>query len=107
MPYMAKEDIDDIMFTSCVLHNILLDHDARECTIVDDLEEVSLPAAKYSLAGRSNVTDFRYMSGPNNNIREDESEAERTIMTCQTSRSFAVDLIQEWSACQLSKILLC
>ncbi len=62
------------------LHNILLDHNASEWTIVEDLEEVSLPAAKYSLAGSSNVTNFSYMSGPDNNIRKDKSEAESMLM---------------------------
>ena len=85
IPYRAKEDIDNIMFTCCVLHNILLDHDAQEWTIVDDLEEVRLPAARYSVAGHSNVMDFSFMSGPDNDIREDACEAESTWMTLRTS----------------------
>ena len=32
MLYWAKNDIDNIMLTYCLLHNILLDHDALEWT---------------------------------------------------------------------------
>ncbi len=56
MPYFAKEHVDNIMFTCCVLHNILLDHNAREWTEEDDLDELNLPSTRDSSAGY-NPTD--------------------------------------------------
>jgi hypothetical protein len=75
MPYFAKEHVDNIMFTCCVLHNILLDHDAREWTEQDDLDVFNLPSARDSSAAY-NPTDYSYMNGSDNNIPVDECEAE-------------------------------
>jgi hypothetical protein len=76
MQYWAKEDVDNIMFTCCVLHNILLEHDAWEWTVQDDTDDVELPSFGKGVAGRSDVTDFSYMSGPDNNIPVEECETE-------------------------------
>jgi hypothetical protein len=76
MQYWAKEDVHNIMFTCCVLHNILLDHDAWEWTARDDTDDVGLPSGVYGLAGRPDITDFSYMSGPDNNIPVEECKSE-------------------------------
>ncbi len=62
MQYWAKEDKDNIMFTCCVLHNILLDHESREWIVTDDTDDVGLPLGANSVAGRPDHTDFSYMS---------------------------------------------
>ena len=84
MPYSAKEHVDNIMFTCCVLHNILLDHDAREWTVQDDKEDVNLPTAHNSMAGSSDPTDFSYMGGLENNIPAEECESESTWSTLRS-----------------------
>ena len=83
MPYFAKEHVDNIMFTCCVLHNILLDHDAREWTEQDDLDEFNVPTTRDSSAG-CNPTDYSYMSGSDNNIPVDECEAEGSWTTLRS-----------------------
>jgi hypothetical protein len=75
MPYSAKEHVDNIMFTCCGLHNILLDHNAREWTAEDDLEDFNLPTSQNSIADYCDPTDFSYMSGLENNIPDDERES--------------------------------
>ena len=81
MQYWAKEDVDNIMFTCCVLHNILLEHDAWEWTVQDDTDDVELPSFGKGVAGHSDVTDFSYMSGPDNNIPVEECETEGSWST--------------------------
>ena len=76
--------VDNIMFTCCVLHNILLDHDAREWTVQDDKEDVNLPTAHNSMAGSSDPTDFSYMGGLENNIPAEECESESTWSTLRS-----------------------
>ncbi len=78
MPYSAKEHVDNIMFTCCVLHYILLDHDALEWADQDDLDEFNVPTtSRDSFASESyNPTDHRFMSGSDNNIPTDECETE-------------------------------
>jgi hypothetical protein len=85
MPYRTKEDVDNIMFTCCVLHNILLDHDAWEWTVRDDTDDVGLPSGDNGVAGRPDVTDFSYMSGPDNNIPVEECESEGSWLTLRAA----------------------
>lgn len=85
MPYRTKEDVDNIMFTCCVLHNILLDHDDCEWTVRDDTDDVGLPSGDNGVAGRPDVTDFSYMSGPDNNIPVEECESEGSWSTLRAA----------------------
>ena len=78
MPYFAKEHVDKIMFTCCVLHNILLDHDARELTNQDDLDEFNVQTTSRDSFEPYNPNDYSFMSGSDNNIPADECEAEST-----------------------------
>ena len=48
MTCFAKEHVDNIMSTCCVLHNILLGHDAREWTEQDDLDGFNVPTTRDS-----------------------------------------------------------
>ncbi len=50
MQYWAKEDRDNIMFTCCVLHNILLDHE-----LLDQRNIMSTPQTHWHLKPCSNV----------------------------------------------------
>ncbi len=61
MPYCAKENIDNIIFTCCVLHNILIQHDGNGWTEVDDVSSINLPVSDNLNrdAVRAVVTDFR------------------------------------------------
>ena len=81
MLYWAREDVDNTMFACCVLHIILLDHDAWEWTVRDDTDEVGLPSGDNGVAGRPDITDFSYMSGSDNNIPVDECETEGSWST--------------------------
>ena len=83
-PYFAKENVDNIMFTCCVLHNILLDHDAREWTGQDDLDEFNVPTSSRDSCASYNPTDFSCMSGSDNNIPADECEAETTWLSLRS-----------------------
>jgi hypothetical protein len=72
MPYCAKEHVKNIMFTCCVLHNILLDHNAKEWTDQDDLDEFNVPTTLRDSSASYNPTDHSFMSGSDNNIPADE-----------------------------------
>ncbi len=65
------------MFTCCVLHNILLDRDAKEWTDQDDMVEFNVPTTRDSVAA-CNPTDCSYMSGSDDNIPADECDTEST-----------------------------
>jgi hypothetical protein len=78
MPYSAKEHVDNIMFTCCVLHNILLDHNAREWTEQDDLDEFNVPTTSRDSFACYNPTDYSFISGSYYNIPADECEEEST-----------------------------
>ncbi len=89
--YCATEDITSgasynaltSMRPPSVLHNILLDHNAREWTEQDDLDVFNVPSTRDSSAAY-NPTDDSYMSGSDNSIQVDECEAEGSWTTLRS-----------------------
>ena len=49
---------------------------AWEWTVKDDTDDVGLPSGENGVAGRPDITDFSYMSGPDNNIPVEECDSE-------------------------------